>query len=80
MVTIGCPPEADAVEVAVDIVLWSNDMEELNEGKLFENIGWADGEMLSKAKKRYEFGDPNDRAGVGRAVLGDEVERILWGF
>lgn len=30
----GCPSESDAAEGAVDIVLWKEDIEELNEGRL----------------------------------------------
>lgn len=35
LVIISCPSEGDAVQSAVDSVLWGDDVEKLNEGELF---------------------------------------------
>lgn len=35
VVTIGCPSRVDAVEGAVNLVLWRNNLEKLSEGRLF---------------------------------------------
>lgn len=77
-VFVRCPSEADAVENAVNIVLWRNAIEELNESELLGNIVWADAEMLCETEGRDEFGDPNNGAGVGRAEFGDETVGLLW--
>lgn len=38
MVIVGCPYEADVAVVAVDIVLWTNEIGDLSEGKIFKDV------------------------------------------
>lgn len=61
MVIVECPSEANAVEEAVDVVLWGSDIKELNGGKLFENIVRGDGEALCEVEEGDDFEDPKDR-------------------
>lgn len=77
---VGCPSAADAAEEVVDIVLYGNNLEELNEGRLSGDSVWADGVMLGEAEEGGEFRGPNHRAGAGETVIGNGDERILRKF
>lgn len=71
VVTADCPYEADVVESAIDTVLWRNDVEELNKGKLFEDIVRRAGKLFCEAEKGDEFGKPHKEARadmVGRGL------------
>lgn len=48
---VGWPSAADAVQGAVNAVVWSNNIKELNECKIFEDIFWGGGGLLCEAEK-----------------------------
>lgn len=80
VVTAGCPSKANAAGGAVDIILWRNDIENLNDDELLSDIIWGDGEMFCEGEERDEFGDSNNGARAGRAGFGDEDVGVLWRF
>lgn len=54
-VVSGCSCEANAVKIAVDIVLWRTYIKRPSEGRLFVDIVWEHKEMMCKAGERDKF-------------------------
>lgn len=63
VVIVSCPAAAIPAEGAVDIFLWRDEMENLNEGELLGHVSWEDGIFFCNAEERDEFGDPKQRGG-----------------
>lgn len=76
---VGCSSEIDRAEDAIFLVVWRSDIEKLNEGRLFGDIVWADGQILCGAEIEDEFGGPKKEAGAWKAGHGDKKVEILWG-
>lgn len=51
VIIVGCPSEAEAVANAVDIDMWRDNIEKMNESELFGAAVWGDGRMLCKVEK-----------------------------
>lgn len=75
VVVVGCPSEGGLVEGAVGTVSWSNDVEALNKGELFD--GWDGGgrRQLSETENEDEFADTDDGTRIRKAGVGDEDVR-----
>lgn len=78
VVSVGRLSGEDAIEDAVDVVLWGNDIEILNKGRLMGVIVWRDEKVLCKTEERDKFEDSHDGAAVWRAGQGDEDVEVLW--
>lgn len=77
---VDCLCESDAVEGAIDVVLWRNEVRELNEGEFLGEIDREYGEMSCEAKAGDEIRNLDNGARVWRAGPGHEDRATLCRF